>query len=165
MVEAPGGDDLVSMDTTLPNRLVERALRSGALREFRGWTMERTEVRIGRSRFDFMLSRAGGRRLALEVKSVTLVQERVGLFPDAITARGTRHVRELAALVAGGAWEAAVLFVVQRRDVQRVTAAREIDPTFADALSSAKHAGVRVLGRRCRVELERVTLGGAVGVD
>jgi sugar fermentation stimulation protein A len=168
LVETPDGGGLVSVDTTLPNRLIHRALLASALPELDGWTLERREARIGRSRIDFLLrgtGEAADRRLALEVKSVTLVEDRVALFPDAITARGARHVRELAGLAATEGWEAAVLFVVQRPDVDRVLAAPHIDAAFAAALADARTAGVRVFGRRCRVDLARLTLAEALPAE
>lgn len=161
LVEAPDGEGLVSVDTTLPNRLIHRALEAGALQELEGWALERAEFPLGRSRIDFLLRR-GERKLALEVKSVTLVEEGVALFPDAVTARGARHVRELAEVAGREGWEAAILFVLQRDDAHRIEAARAIDPAFADALSAAKAAGVRVLGRRCRVTPDRLALGEGV---
>lgn len=162
LVRAPANDGWVSVDTTLPNRLVERALRDRALDELRGWSLERTEFTRGSSRFDFLLSGDDGRRMAMEVKSVTLVEGEVGLFPDAVTARGDRHVEELAEIAGEPDWEAAVLFVCQRDDARRIRAARSIDPGFAEALARANEAGVRVLGRRCRVDRRRVVLGDAV---
>ena len=203
LVESPDGDGLVSVDTTMPNKLIHRALEADALDEFENWTLERAEFAMGSSRIDFLLAgdevtsdapassdapvsssrpadpdrvaepRAGyrdapgGRKLALEVKSVTLVEDGVALFPDAVTARGARHVRELAEVVGridddGVAWSAAVLFVLQRDDAHRIEAARSIDPDFAEALAEAKEAGVRVLGRRCRVTKDRLELGEPV---
>ena len=164
LVEAPGGL-LVSVDTTVPNRLVAEALRRGALPELGPYRLERAEHRLGRSRIDFLLSAAGAAErppLLLEVKSVTLVEEGVALFPDAVTARGARHLRELAAHARSGAYGAAVLFVAQRPDVERVVAARAIDPDFAEALEEARAAGVRVLARRCRVSLEAIALDAPV---
>jgi sugar fermentation stimulation protein A len=161
LVESPDGSRLVSIDTTLPNRLIHRALEVGALDEFEGWTLERSEFTLGRSRIDFLLAR-GDERLALEVKSVTLVEDGVALFPDAVTARGARHVRELAEVAARPGWSAAILFVLQRDDARRIEAARAIDPDFADALAEARAAGVRVLGRRCRVTADRLELGPPV---
>lgn len=162
LVEAPGGDGLVSVDTTLPNRLVRLALEARAIPELADWDLVRAEFRLGRSRIDFLLSR-GDRRLALEVKSVTLVEDdAVARFPDAVTARGARHVRELAEVAARPGWDAAILFVLQRDDAHRIEAARAIDPDFADALAEAREAGVRVLGRRCRVTLHHLTLGDPV---
>lgn len=163
LVEAPSGD-LVSVDTTLPNRLVARALAAGALEELAGWSVERREFTVGGSRFDFLLRRPGRTRL-LEVKSVTLVEGGVALFPDAVTARGARHLRELAAEASAGRQEAAVLFVVQRRVARLIRAAREIDPAFADALAGACRAGVELLGRRCRVGVDGVVLAAPIPVD
>lgn len=165
LVQTPDGGGLVSVDTTLPNRLIAAALQRRALDELAGWRLERQEWRRERSRFDFLLRRAGGRRLALEVKSVSLVERGVGLFPDAVTARGARHVQELAGLAREPGWCAAIVFVVQRADARRVVAAREIDPAFADALAEARAAGVRILGRRCRVTLERVHLGARIPAE
>lgn len=164
LVAAPGGE-LVSVDTGVPNRLIGEALRRDALPELGAFRLERPEHRLGRSRIDFLLRpREGedGPPLLLEVKSVTLVEEGMALFPDAVTARGARHVRELADHVRAGGHRAAVLFVVQRSGASRVLAAREIDPAFADALAEARADGVRVLGRRCRVEADRVVLGEAI---
>jgi sugar fermentation stimulation protein A len=157
LTACPAGG-LVSIDTGVPNRLTGEALRRGALAEFAGWELERAEWPLGRSRLDFLLRR-GGERLGLEVKSVTLVEEGVALFPDAVTARGARHLRELAELAARPAHAAAVLFLAQRADARRIHAAAHIDPVFAAALAEARQAGVRVLGRSCEVTLERVVLG------
>jgi sugar fermentation stimulation protein A len=165
LVETPDGGGLVSLDTTLPNRLIHLALRAGALPELAGWSLQRAEVPIGGSRLDFLLANAHGRQLALEVKSVTLVEGDLALFPDAVTTRGARHVRELATLAAADGWAAALLFVLQRGDATRIRAAAAIDPDFAAAVAEARAAGVRVLGRRCAVSLGEVRLGGRVEVD
>ncbi len=164
LVETPDRGAWVSLDTTLPNRLVGAALEAGALEEFQGWTLERAEVTLGRSRFDFLLRRGGEPdaatqepELLLEVKSVTLVEDGIALFPDAVTARGARHVRELTERRREG-HPAAILFVAQREDVREIRAAASIDPAFAAALREAVEAGVRVLGRRCRVDLHGVRL-------
>ena len=165
LVESPSGDGLVSLDTTLPNRLIGEALRQNWLEEFDGWVLERAEVKMGASRLDFLLAGGRGRKLALEVKSVTLVEDGLALFPDAVTERGARHVRELAEIARRPGWEAAVLFVLQRSDAREIRAARSIDPHFASTLEEAKAARVRILGRRCRVSLDRVVLGPPVPVD
>jgi sugar fermentation stimulation protein A len=168
LVESPDSSGLVSVDTTLPNRLIARALEENVLEELQGWRLEKREHTIGPSRFDFLLQRRRGgpgpRRMALEVKSVTLVEGQVGLFPDAVTARGARHVRELTTLRRSGEWAAAVLFVLQRSDADRILPDAAIDPDFARAVAEARRAGVRFLGRRCLVDLKGLTLGPAVPV-
>lgn len=162
LVETPDRSGWVSVDTTLPNRMVGEALAEGRVEEFEGWCLDRAEVRHGGSRFDFRLVRHG-EPLFLEVKSVTLVEEGRALFPDAVTARGSRHLKELAELARSGT-ATAVLFVAQRADVREIEAARSIDPTFADALATARQAGVAIYGRRCRVSPEGVELLGPVPV-
>lgn len=165
LVESPDGKGLVSVDTTLPNRLIREALLADALDEVRPWRFHRAEWPHGRSRLDFLLVADDRPPLVMEVKSVTLVgDDGVARFPDAVTARGARHVRELAELVRSGEFEAAVLFVLQRDDALAVEAARSIDPGFADALAEARSAGVRILGRRCRVTLGHLALGDPVPV-
>jgi sugar fermentation stimulation protein A len=163
LVETPDRSAWVSLDTALPNRLVGRALAEGRLGELSGWTLVRSEVTRGGSRFDFLLEREeeGGGELLVEVKSVTLVEDGLALFPDAVTARGSRHVEELAAIAREGG-HAAILFVAQRADVREIRAAAAIDPRFASALRGAVDAGVRVLGRTCRVEPGGVELLGPV---
>lgn len=155
LAEAPTGE-VVSLVTTLANRLVEEALSGRQLAELAAWEIVRCEFTRRRSRFDFLLGR-GSQRMLLEVKSVTLVEGKRALFPDAVTARGTRHVEELAAAVREGT-SAAVLFVVQRRDAESVTAARSIDPAFAEALAGASDAGVKLLAYRSRVTLREAQL-------
>jgi sugar fermentation stimulation protein A len=161
LVRTPAGDGWVSLDTTLPNRLLARAFAeagtSDALSELPGWKLDRAEAVFGASRFDFLLADAEGLGMILEAKSVTLVEDGRALFPDAVPARGARHVREMAELARGG-MPATVIFVAQREDVESIEAAWEIDPDFADALAEARGAGVRVIGRRCRVTRDGVTL-------
>lgn len=158
LARTPDGGGWVSLVTTLPNRLVGAALSSGGLDELAEWELERAEATIGGSRLDFLLAREG-RRMALEVKSVSLERQGVGLFPDAVTERGTRHLRELTEIAGHEGWEAAVLFVAQRDDVRAVTAAPDIDPAFSEALEEARRRGVRILGRRCEVTPAGVGLG------
>ncbi len=160
LVEKDG--EKISVVTTLPNELAAEALETGRIVELADWEVAAREHSWGRSRFDFLLAR-GDDRMLLEVKSVTLVKGRHALFPDAVTARGARHVAELAAAREAG-FDAAVLFVVQRRDADSVTAARAIDPAFADALAAARGSGVRMLGYRCRVTLEEAAITGPIPV-
>lgn len=159
VAENPAGVGLVSLDSTLPNRLIGRALEAGALPELAGWRFERAEWRHGGSRFDFLLSGPEGRHFVLEVKGVNMVEDGVALFPDAPTVRGARHLRELAALAGQDGWEAGVMFVVHRKEAGAFRAAAHIDPDFAAALEDAARAGVRVMARLCDVALDRATLG------
>jgi len=140
----------VSLDTTLPNRLAADLLRRGVIRGLGGCAALRAEVTHGGSRFDFLVSPRQGSDIYVEVKSVTLVVNGVGRFPDAPTSRGTRHLEELTRHVQEGG-RAAVLFVVQRPDAGRVRAHGETDPQFARALAMAHKAGVMLRAVRYRL--------------
>jgi sugar fermentation stimulation protein A len=153
---------LVSLDTHLPNRLIEAALRMAALPQFDGYASLRREVRVGASRFDFQLS-DGARRCTIEVKSAGLVLDGIGLFPDAPTERGRRHLRELAALARVGE-RVAVVFVVQGGDARAVRVDTAIDAPFAQELRLAAAAGVEIYGYACPLSPTGIALGDAVPV-
>jgi sugar fermentation stimulation protein A len=156
---------LVSLRSALVNELVSAALRAKAVTELASWDLVRSEFPHGGSRFDFLLAREGGERLLLEVKSCSLVEDGLAMFPDAVTARGTKHLQELAELQAEGAFQAAVLFVVQRSDARAFRPAVHIDPRFAAALRLAGQAGVRVLAYNCRVEEKGISWGHQLPVQ
>ena len=163
VVEAATGA-LVGVDTGVPNRVVGDALRSGLLPEFAAYSSISTERNYGdRSRVDFLLAEPGLPDLYLEVKSVTL-SRMPGLveFPDTRTARGARHLAELARVAASGA-RAAVLYVVQREDCNRFGIAADIDPAYAAAAEAALEAGVEMRCRYCSVRPEGVSLAGPLG--
>lgn len=140
-VAADLGEFLVSLDSTLPNRSFPRFLALGVIPELRGSHIAAKEPRLGAGRTDFLLWR-GDQKIWVEVKSVTLVEDGVALFPDAPTTRGTRHLWELAARAQAGE-EAFVVFVVQRPDAQRFKPNDPVDPHFAEALACAVSLGVQ----------------------
>jgi sugar fermentation stimulation protein A len=154
----------VSVESGRANRLASRLLERGVVRGAGpGWTV-RSEVRRGRSRFDFLLEKPVGPRLWVEVKSVTLVERGVARFPDAPTERGRRHLAELTGLARSGEG-AMVLFVVQRGDARRVTAHAAIDPRFAETLGDARRAGVMLRAAGFRLDvLGRATWLGPLPV-
>jgi sugar fermentation stimulation protein A len=143
MMVYTGEGRLVSLNTLLPNRLVHRMLLADALPGFEGYTVRKREVAFGKSRIDFLLKTPDGRDCLLEVKSVTLVENRVALFPDAPTARGARHLMELTEAVRQG-HEARVAFVVQRGDADAFSPNAVTDPLLATVCRSAILAGVRM---------------------
>jgi len=140
----------VSVDARLPNDLVEEALAAGKLAPLTGYASVRREVPYGRSRLDFLLEAKDRRPCLVEVKSVTLVVEGLGCFPDAVTLRGRRHLEELASAVGAG-YRAAVLFVVQRDDARGVRPHDESDPGFGRTLREVARCGVEVYACACRV--------------
>lgn len=158
---------LVSLRSHLANDLVAEALEAAmsAGEPFLGRRVigvER-EVRRGHSRFDLRLTEQDGAVCWVEVKSVTLVEGRVALFPDAPTVRGARHLRELAELAAVGE-KALALFVIQRPDADRCAPHVANDPAFAQALRAALTAGVEARALRCRVSLDEIAVADEVPV-
>ncbi|MBI4737103.1 MAG: DNA/RNA nuclease SfsA [candidate division NC10 bacterium] len=152
----------VSADAHLPNALVAEGLQRRAIPGFRRHRILRREPAMGEGRADFLLAN-GRRRCLLEVKSVTLVEEGVALFPDAPTIRGRTHVEHLIAARRSGLG-AAILFVIQRSDVRAFAPNQDADPEFTQALRRASRAGVCVCAMRCRVEPKGVRLDRPVPV-
>ena len=151
------GDALASADARLPNALVAEAFAQRKLPQFRDYADVHAEVVFGESRLDLRLQGAAG-LCYVEAKSVTLVVDGVGLFPDAPTTRGAKHVRSLAQAVKAG-HRAAVIFVIQRDDARGLRPHDEADPDFGAALRESVAAGVEAYAYGCRVTETSITLG------
>ena len=159
LVETPQGR-LACVNTARANRLVEEALLGGVIEELAGFTALRREVAYGteNSRVDFRLDYPAGPAF-VEVKSVTLGFDdtAVAAFPDAVTTRGARHLRELAALARDGV-RAVQLYCVNLSGAEAVRPASEIDPLYAAALQDALAAGVEVLAYGAQISPEEIRL-------
>jgi sugar fermentation stimulation protein A len=136
----------VGVETGMPNRVVAEAARRDVLPGLAGLHSVRTEVKYGteNSRIDVLALDGDGRQVFVEVKNTTLKDGSWALFPDAVTERGTKHLRELQAMVRAG-HRAAIALFVHRSDVDRFDAAREIDPVYGAELDRAAEAGVAIL--------------------
>ena len=150
----------VNIDSQDPNKLAEEWIARGGLLD--SVTRIKREKTWGHSRFDLYVE-AEGKRWLIEVKGVTLNQGGTALFPDAPTERGKKHIEELILCREDG-YEAAVIFVIQRKDVSRFSPHEERQPEFADALRAAKKAGVRVLAVDCVVNKEEIYIDNFVPV-
>lgn len=146
LVETPHGR-IACINTGRANRLIEEALQAGVITELAGFTQLRSEVKYGEenSRADFCLM-FDQRQVFVEVKSVTLgfADTDTAAFPDAVSTRGAKHLRELTALAEMGQ-RAVLIYCVNLSGITAVRAAQEIDPEYAAALAEAKTAGVEVL--------------------
>jgi sugar fermentation stimulation protein A len=167
LVEADfgAGPELVGVNTVNPNMLVADVLGTGLIPELRDYTSVRREVKYGtNSRVDFLLESKGRRPCYLEVKNVHLMRK-PGLaeFPDCVTARGAKHLGELATVVASGA-RAVQLFIIQIPSADRFTVARDIDPAYATAFDRARARGVEMLAWRCAVTVEGIEIAKPVPV-
>jgi sugar fermentation stimulation protein A len=155
----------IGVDTAVPNRVLKVALQAREIAPLSHYTSVQAEVPYGdRSRIDFLLSANGQPDAWVEVKSVTLCRT-PGLaeFPDSVTARGAKHLGDLAELAASGQ-RAVLLFLVQRTDCSAVAIARDIDPAYGTAFDAAKAAGVETIAISCTISTEYIEIGESLAV-
>lgn len=155
----------VGLNTMLPNRLAEEAILEGTISELQGYQRLRREVPYGseRSRIDLLLEDEQ-RRCFVEVKNVTLVEVGLALFPDAVTERGQKHLRELMEVVRNGD-RGVILFTVQRGDGAAVAPADAIDPVYGRLLREAVAHGVEALAYRALVTPHEIRLTEPLPVE
>ncbi len=167
-----GGGNLVGVNTMRPNQIVAEALAQSQLKEFADYTtgLIKREVPYGHnSRVDFLLTAQDHPDYYLEIKNVhmrrVLDDGRAALlFPDAVTARGAKHMFDLAEAVQQGE-RAGVLFLCQRDDADIFTIAGDIDPAYHQALLSAQKSGVAVMAYTCKMSLTEITINKAIKVE
>ncbi|ATF17221.1 DNA/RNA nuclease SfsA [Phaeobacter gallaeciensis] len=162
LVEVAGGAR-VGVDTSVPNRALKSALEARQIAELTAYETVRAEVKYAeKSRIDFLLSQPGLPDCYVEVKSVTLSrQPGLAEFPDSVTARGAKHLGNLADMCRAG-HRAVLLYLVQREDCDRFEIARDIDPTYAAAWDAAAAAGVERLVISTRITPEGVEIAGVI---
>jgi sugar fermentation stimulation protein A len=163
MLEIDGA--MVGINTSRPNGLVEEAIEAGRIPELVGYEKLRREVKYGKnSRIDILLEGEGDKRTYVEVKNVTLARENgIAEFPDAVTARGAKHLDELADMVREG-HRSAMVFLIQRDDCDALVLARDIDPKYGEAFDAAVKAGVEVYAIGCRLDANEIIVDRAIEV-
>lgn len=161
-----GGSHWAGIDTMVPNRVVGEALEAGDIAALSAYRGVRAEVPYGKaSRVDFLLSEAGLPDAYVEVKNVHLSRkEGLAEFPDSPTARGAKHLVELADMVAQG-HRAVMFYLVQRTDCVRFRLAGDVDPKYSAAFAEAAQAGVEVLCYDTVISIEGVALGRRLEVQ
>ena len=154
------------IDTAVPNRVVKEALLARAIPRLAAYGSVRPEVRYGKnSRVDFLLTEPGLPDAYVEVKNVHLKRRGdLAEFPDSVTARGAKHLAELADMVAAG-HRAVMLYLVQRTDCGRLAMAADLDPDYAAAFEMARAAGVEMLCHGTVIDREGVEIGAELPVD
>jgi sugar fermentation stimulation protein A len=164
-VDLGSGPELVGVNTIQPNLLVDEAIRAGLIPELRDYASARREVKYGsNSRADFVLEDGKRPTCYLEVKNVHLMRKpRLAEFPDSVTARGEKHLDDLAAMAERGA-RAVMLFVIQIPSADRFAVARDIDPAYAAAFDRARGKGVETLAWRCRVSTDGIEIAAPVPI-
>lgn len=170
-VDFGGGGELTGVNTLHPNPVVAEALAAGTIPELTGYATIRREVKYGRvingkgSRIDFLLEDPARPPCYVEVKNVHLMR-RAGIaeFPDSVTARGAKHLNELAGMAASGA-RAVMLFVIQIGSARSFALARDIDPAYARAFDKARKSGVEALAWTCRLTRDEIRLDRSVPIE
>ncbi|MDN3615096.1 DNA/RNA nuclease SfsA [Vibrio gallaecicus] len=139
----------ICINTARANQLAVEAIENGAIVELSGYKELRTEVKYGseNSRIDILLDDPDKPSCYVEVKSVTLLDDTLqgqGYFPDTVTTRGQKHLRELTEMVESGS-RAVLLFTVLHSGIEKVSSAHHIDAKYSLLLKQAQDAGVEVL--------------------
>ncbi|WP_416306406.1 DNA/RNA nuclease SfsA [Neptunicella sp. SCSIO 80796] len=154
---------IIGINTHNANKLVAEALQNKIISELADYEQIAAEVKYGdeNSRIDFLLSAPGLADCYVEVKSVTLLENGCGYFPDAVTKRGQKHLRELVVMVEQG-YRAVLFFAVQHSGIQQVKVADHIDADYATQLQLAINAGVQILAYRCELQQQNYFLDQSV---
>lgn len=155
----------ICVNTQRANQLVQEALAANLISEIIGYRTIKAEVKYGEegSRIDFMLQADDRPECYIEVKSVTLADRDNGYFPDAVTLRGQKHLRELMSVAAAGK-RAVLLFAVLHSAIERFSPARHIDPKYAQLLNEAQKQGVEVFAYKAELSADNMTLRSALPV-
>ncbi len=161
MVEADlgKGPALVGINTNHPNKLVSEAIAAGQIKVLEGYATLRREVKYGvNSRIDILLEDPAKGVCYVEVKNVHL-SRKAGLaeFPDSITERGAKHLREMSDMVRAG-HRAVMVYLVQRGDTKKLSFCDDIDPEYVAAFSAARAVGVEAIAVRCRMSPEEIAI-------
>ena len=156
----------ICINTARANPLAVEAIKSGVVKELQGYQHLQTEVKYGseNSRIDILLSSQTQPKCYVEVKSVTLLDEKVegqGYFPDAVTTRGQKHLRELSEMAQCG-HRAVLLFTVLHSGIEKVSAAHHIDANYSQLLKTAQEQGVEVMCYKATLNHSEMKLVKAV---
>lgn len=158
-------DNLVGINTSHPNHLVKEAIENGTIQELRGYDHIKPEVKYGKnSRIDLLLSADGKPDCYVEVKNVTLKRKTIDEFPDAVTARGTKHLNELVEIAKGGQ-RAVMLFCIQRSRCKAFQVASDIDPAYAKAFQQALDSGVEAYAYECDLSVQEIKITRPVPIN
>ncbi len=161
LVEADfgAGTEMVGVNTAHPNVLAGEAIKNNLIPELAGYASVRREVKYGKnSRVDFLLEDEGRPPCYVEIKNVHLMR-RAGLaeFPNSVTARGTKHLNELASMVETGA-RAVMLYLIQIGSAEQFALARDIDRAYGQAFDYARKVGVEAIAWKCAISAEGIAV-------
>jgi len=153
---------LVGINTHLTNKIVLEALEKKKIKSLTSFFNIKSEAKFSdNTRFDFLISN-NKEKCFLEVKNVTLVRENsIAEFPDAITARGTKHLRELINAKKKG-YKSCILYLIQREDCKSLKIAKDIDEEYKNTFDSALKNGVKILCYDCKLSHEEIRINNQI---
>lgn len=152
-------NSITGINTSVPNRLVYRSIKEGAVAELSGYDSMQKEVTVEKgSRLDLLLTKSKNEKCFVEIKNCTLVTDGVAYFPDAVTARGLKHLRALEKLLSKNC-RCAMFYLIQRMDAEVFRPADHIDPAYGRALRDVIKSGVEILVYDVVIDLNKIALG------
>jgi sugar fermentation stimulation protein A len=153
---------LVGVNTLVPNRLVAKSIEAQLVEELAGYESILREAKIGEhTRIDLLLTNGSTDRCFVEIKNCTLVSDGIAYFPDAVTARGRKHLQELRGLVSSGC-RCVMFYFIQRMDAKLFRPADHIDSQYGRTLRSALNEGVEILAYDVDIDLKGIRLRNKV---
>lgn len=157
-------NSLTGVNTLVPNRLVAWAIDAGDIPELDGFHNIRREVTAGNSRIDLLLEKKDETRCFVEIKNCTLVENHIAKFPDAVSVRGQKHLKELQRLRTDTT-RCVIFFLIQRMDAERFGPADHIDPEYGKILRKAVHKGVEALAYDVHIDLSGIRIRKRLPVE
>ena len=156
---------LVGINTQLTNKIVLEALNKKKIKNLVRFNNIKTEAKFSdKTRFDFLISN-NKEKCFLEVKNVTLVRnEKIAEFPDAVTSRGTKHLKELITAKKKG-YDSYILYLIQREDCKSFKIAKDIDQEYKNAFGEALKNGVKMLCYDCKLSNEEIRLNNQINYE
>ena len=157
------GETWIGINTSLPNKIAHEAVLDGKIKELKKYKNVKPEIKISNSRIDLLCFNGDDYKTStdkcyVEVKNVTLLGEnKMALFPDAVSERGQKHLRELIDIKKSGI-DSKMLFIIQREDINKFKAADHIDPTYSNLLKEAHETGVEILAYQCSVNEKEIEI-------
>lgn len=155
------GKSWIGVNTSWPNKLAVEAIKAGVISELADYENIQPEKKVGLSRIDLFLTSPNLPDCYVEIKNVTMAQDQTAIFPDAVSERGQKHLRELMELKKTG-HRCCMLYIVQREDVKLFKPADEIDPQYGKLLRQAHQEGVEVLVYQCSLSRKEIVIDRTV---
>ena len=156
--------NLVGVNTHFANKIVYHGLSNNLVKEISNNDIIKPEVFFNKeTRFDFLLEK-NKQKIFVEVKNVTLFrEEKIAEFPDAVTSRGSKHLKTLIEAIKKG-YKSYLLFLVQIEGVESFKIAKDIDKEYYKNYLLAKKAGVKFLAYRCKINLKEIKIEKKIGI-